>query len=31
MLQKLLIFKGFCLDLDAFCEGLEMKQTVKTV
>ena len=23
---KLLIFKGFCLDLDAFCEGLDMKK-----
>ena len=26
MLQKLLLFNGFCLDLDAFCEGLEMKK-----
>ena len=26
MLQKLLLFKGFCLDLDAFYEGLEMKK-----
>ena len=26
MLEKILIFKGFCLDLDAFCEGLEMNK-----
>ena len=26
MLQKILIFAGFCLDFDAFCEGLEMKK-----
>ena len=31
MLQKILIFKGFCVDFDAFCEGLEMNKTVKTV
>ena len=31
MLQKLSIFKGFCLDFDAFYEGLEMKKTVKTM
>ena len=29
MLQKSLLFKGFCLDLDVFCEGLEMTKNNK--